>query len=208
MINPRAIPPDYREIFEKELLALNSILQKLQNEMELLQSNSLTNEDELGYGSRVELSNIQGHKILGRVISFDKINGNYYIDRDGYNSLIKKKKNELNHLSIGYIGRLEKQIWILEQKKTELENILNNSEIDSNLLENQTNIIEIVGILQEHPCEILEYVLAKNLNSGRLKVPKNYIKELGFYEINVSDSKIITLKKSSRIAFEMSMKRQ
>lgn len=207
MLKPNEIPIDYRESFEKEISLLDSILQKLKSEMEIIQSNSLSIDDELGYGSRVTITYKNGEKINGRVTHIDKYKENFYIHRDGHNSLIKMKANDLIHLSIGVIGRLEKQIWILQQRKSNLENILYNSEIDIELIENKTSLIEIVSIIEEYPCEILEYVLAKNLKSGSLKVPQNLIKEVGFYELNISDSNVLSFKKSSKLAFEKSIEK-
>lgn len=191
-----------------EIKLSKDILIKLKSEYEILQLNEKCDEI-FPIGSRVEIQSDDGQKIEGRIWGHNKYKGEYSINRDGYKTTINLPAKMLKNLSVGYYGKLEREIWLFESRIVENELILKNSEFPEILNDERFNIIQVTKIedAEHFECRYISFILAKNLRSSKFKIPQGFIDELGFYEIEVDNNEIINIGLSSKLAFEKSIKK-
>ncbi|MBX0335558.1 hypothetical protein K3G39_20190 [Pontibacter sp. HSC-14F20] len=149
-------------------------------------------------GSRVKF--IDGEQ-EGRVINI-KNDGTIQVNRDGYKSLINMMPDDLQNLSVGTEGQLEKDIWLLETKKKEIQDVLTTSKLPDFFFSIRDNLVCIVKITEEYPCQFVEFVHAKDLRSYRMKLPAYAIGRIGFYHIECDEKDIISVNMSSEFAFK------
>lgn len=85
--------------------------------------------DSIDYGSKVQLKNHDGSYIEGRVWGINK-QGEIQVNRDGFKSFMNCKLADLKNLSVGTIGKLEKQKWIKERRIEKLTEEISKVRID------------------------------------------------------------------------------
>lgn len=202
IVKPNSLPFSIHSYTMERLNLLEDRLQMLINDLEIINSNN--NEAEILIGSRVSILFDDGEIVEGRVWGKKSYDNLYEINRDGYSSYINIPRHQLKNLSIGFEGRLEKEIWLTKTEVAELKAIFIDSEIPIILLTKERNIVQIVKIESLYPCDKIEFVLSHNLNSGSIKIPNGKINKLGYYEILVSGNNIKSIIASSEKAFDLS----
>lgn len=95
----------------EKLKLIEDILAKIKSEISY---------GEIGVGSKVRITEENGRIIEGRVWRVKK-NGLYAINRDGYAAEILIHKDQLQNLSVGTHGELEKQQWLITEKIKDLK---------------------------------------------------------------------------------------
>jgi hypothetical protein len=148
---------EFQKLVE-QLKAINDTL----NEFELVDSN----KNEIEYGCRVQLTRFDGEKIEGRVWGINKY-GEAQVNRDGYASYMDCNPSELKNLSVGTIGKLEKEKWIREQKISALKKEI--SEVNYNFIELGLPVIPQKTSLE---IEILSNNTISNTNSKLIALRK------------------------------------
>lgn len=156
-------------------------------------------------GSRVLVTYDNGTTIEGRVWSVSKSNI-YQVNRDGYKTYMNFPISNLKNLSTGYLGILERNIWLHEQNIISYQEILTNAQIPEILTDSAVNVIEVIHIESFYLFDVISFILSTNLRSGKVKLPKNVIPELGYYEFEVLNNEIVAVNKSSKMVFEKKLK--
>lgn len=204
IIKPKDLELTISKTITKRLNNLKDKL-KILNE-DLTNLNLCSEEDEIPIGSRVLINLEDGTIREGRVWGKKRYNDNYEINKDGNKTYQNIDKKLLTNLSTGTIGKLEREIWLTKTQISQYEKILENSELPVILMENKNNIVEVVNIENYYPCDIISFVLANNLQSGKLKIPNGIINKLGYYEIRLKENTIESIIFSSETAFKLSNK--
>ena len=107
--------------------------------------------------------------------------------------------------SVGYIGNLERNIWIKEKKISEIIKILTDTENQTNIFVKEHNIVLINKLESDYVCNTIEGTYSLNLNSFRIKIPSNFaIKINKYYDFIIRNNVLIDIISSSEIAFKNS----
>lgn len=131
------------EVIEKEIEELNRQLSLIDEIIGQIQRN--ISSDEISFGSRVLIKWERGDTTEGRVVTNIEKDGSMLVHRDGYVGTIRlgRNKEELSkhslvNLSVGTLGKLEKQQWILTSKinvnKNRIKEIIEKKEICPSLI--------------------------------------------------------------------------
>ena len=118
-----------------ELLGLLNELKKVSFEAKVIEEiiseiEPENAEEPMGVGSRMLVKWKTIPHVKGRIYSIGK-EGSYYVNRDGYSGLIKLGINKpglsehtLEHLSIGYYGKLDRKMWQANNKIHEIQELI------------------------------------------------------------------------------------
>jgi len=194
---------NFRTYVKEELIEIENELSPLKPiYVRLLESK---NSDEIQEGSRVTFDRGHGRPVDGRVIAIS--GGKYAVHRDGFAGTINARKNELKNLSIGPAAELERQIWVLENRKFKISGHLKDAEIPELLLTHKYNFIQVIEIHPNYPdavgsYQIITFRSSTNEVSYKLKVPTGIIRENGYYQIEMEDGDIKAVLKSTKENFE------
>lgn len=196
LVNFRTYVKDELANIEIELSELKFIYEKILN---------LEVSDEIKEGSRVSVirsSRIPQH---GRVIAIE--NGQYSIHRDGFVGTINLRKADLENLSIGFEAEFERQIWVLENRKSRVTGHLENAEIPDILFNNKRNFIHVIDLQPKYPSPVGNYQIATFISavdklSYKLKIQTGLLHENEYYQIEIKDEDIKAVLKSTKENFE------
>ena len=159
-------------------------------------------------GSRVLITyEHNGSQQEGRVINV-KSDGTVQVNRDGYKSLINVDPSQVQNLSVGTYGLLEKEIWLIEEKLDAINNILKDSDIPGFFFNVRDNIVYASNIIRDNLFQFVDLVHAKDLRSYRLKLPVDTITKHGYYHIKCNEVDIQSVNMSSEFAFKEFYNRQ
>lgn len=191
---------------EKRLKQLRKKLEVLKSDFEELSTQDNDADNQIPVGSRVSISYDDGTKGEGRIWYPNHYGKGYGINRDGYSSYMYFPASAVKNTSIGTLGNLEREIWLTKVRIANYEEVLDGTGIPECLKEREKNIVQVVDVKRVFPCEIIEFVVSHNLYSGSLKIPAGKVFVPGFYEIVISEEKIVAINKSSELAFNLSYK--
>ena len=107
------------ERVEMEITLLEKKLETLNETLKILETDKGVEEPIL-VGSRVRITFQNGNIIDGRVWRI-KDDGYAAVNRDGYKKEILVRISELQNLSVGINGRIERQYWLTENKIEKLK---------------------------------------------------------------------------------------
>lgn len=159
-------------------------------------------------GSRVLITyEHDGSQQEGRVINV-KYDGTVQVNRDGYKSLINISPSQVQNLSVGTYGLLEKEIWLLEEKLETINHIMKDSDLPELFLKVRDNLVYASNIVNHTLYQFVDLVHAKDLRSYRLVLPINTISKQGYYHIQCDSVDIRSVKASSEFAFKEFYKKQ
>ena len=159
--------------------------------------------DEVKEGSSVIFNRGIPHQ--GRVIAISY--GKYAVNRDGYVGTINAKKNELENLSIGPVAELERQIWVLENRKSRISGHMEDAEIPNVLLKNKHNFIHVLEVKPKYPMPVGNYQSVTFISSidklsHKLKIQSGLLCENEYYQIEMENIDIKSVLKSTKEVFD------
>ena len=192
---------NYQEEIENDLVKQTEQIKCIYEDLGQLGIEFNENNNDIPIGSRVIIKHNIRHK-EGIVSGKKTYNNIYEVIPDGQTSYNNFERSELTNISISYLGKLKRDLWVAEKKVYLYNEILKDSKIPDILLKNIFNIVEVIRVTKEFDFSIISFIMAKTLRSGTMKLPSKYIREEGFYEIEVKNSKIIGIQRSSKYVFE------
>lgn len=194
---------DFRTYVKEELADIEIELSELKFIYEKIIRLDLSNE--IKEGSRVKVISSIGKPQPGRVISIKS--GKYSVHRDGYAGTINLRKVDLENLSIGFEAEFERQIWVLENRKSRISGHLEDAEIPDILFKNKHNFIQVIDIQPKYPNPIGSYQLATFISSVdklsyKLKIPTGLLHENEYYQIEMENGDISNILKTTKDVFD------
>lgn len=219
MINFRTQYSKTKQALEYELSQISSAIKdisyiELQNfEYDLVaeprdpESNKLIPDNDVVIGSRVLCTYGNRNKVHGRLVWIDS-KKKLIVIRDGHTPPWPFERAGVKNLSVGVFGKLERRVWQIKRRLEEIEIALKNSLLPVCFQEDGTYYIEVVKILMfpevEHrrrSFDEIRFVHSKNNESYRIKLPRGYVTQNGFFQVRVNEKDIVELLESSQRVF-------
>ncbi|WP_269222534.1 hypothetical protein [Flavobacterium sp. IMCC34518] len=186
----------------KELSNLYDQVKIINETLTPFENENKNSENIIERGCRVLLKNNDGTSIEGRVWRI-KYNGEVEVNRDGYESYMNCKLQDLTNLSIGTIGNLEKQRWIKQQRMKSLSMDIDHTsldfiEFDLDLNKLQESLrIEVLDIKEIRNTNAKFITLRKENNNTLFKIISSHAiiakLTLGTYTFNFYRSVLISI---------------
>ena len=185
---------------------------KLKQERELISSSvdailNRVDSNDLQVGSRVKCTYEKGSSVEGRIIW---INGNdITVKRDGHEPLWLFKREKVQNISVGTLGKFERRLWQIDIRFQEIRFDLEDANVPSILLKEPHNYVEIVEITQQQDTpfrheqyDFITFVHSIDDKSYRMKIQRGTVKELGFYQIDTDKKDIVDIIRSSERVYK------
>jgi len=183
----------YRSILTNELINLENELRIIKPTFKQIRDK--IEDEEIGVGSRVlcTWTDGPGGQKEGRVLNVTKSN-KFHVNRDGYAGIASFFRNQLQNLSVGSYGKLERRIWQIENRIEKIKTILSNSEIPEILNKFRFNYIKVIDIndsdRRRKDYINITFIHSKEDISRNIKLPVKIITELTYYQVEMVESDI------------------
>jgi len=113
---------DYLIDLEFEMKSLSDRLEIINNYINSIEKS--IKDDQIKVGSRVKILTVDP-QVEGRVWKILP-DGTIYVNRDGYQSHMKFKLDELENLSVGTYGKMEREKWIINDRINKIKSLFPN----------------------------------------------------------------------------------
>ncbi|AMM52426.1 hypothetical protein TH61_16240 [Rufibacter sp. DG15C] len=199
MISSAELKVDFRSTLTSERHEIEHRLEAIKDTFERI---ALGEKSKIEVGSRVIITyDYDGSTQEGRVWNV-KSDGTIQVNRDGYKSLINVTASQVQNLSVGTYGLLEKEIWLMENRLEAINDIMGASNIPGIFLKVRDNMVYASNSVNHDYYQVVEFVHAKDLKSYTLTLPINTIARPGYFHIRCSEVDILSVSLSSEFAFK------
>ncbi len=197
---------DFRKYYQQELIQLKKEYKDISQNPASVHDSTMPKGIEVG--SRIICTHKNGKPERGRVFHYETVY-KIHISFEGRTSTKIVELRELENLSTGIDGNLERRQFQINLRVNDILEDLKNAEVPVILQNYKSNYIQVVQIdkiqdnfFRQEQFDFISFVHFQDNKSYRMKVLRDAVKDLGYYHIEMDDDKAIdTILRSSERAF-------